>query len=161
MVDVVRDLQRMTGLVVLTVTMPVEGEYEPSPTAWVREHVALYEGSGLGTQARLRLVAQEIYQRTGLQVDITEGSSPAPVTVTDPAGKYGRPQLQLTEMWSRKGAAELISSAIDQKTRLLMLLVLILGSVFTASAVAASVRTRRPELAVLACTGWPRRTRSR
>jgi predicted lysophospholipase L1 biosynthesis ABC-type transport system permease subunit len=61
-------------------------------------------------------------------------------------------------MWSRKGAAELISSAIDQKTRLLMLLVLILGSVFTASAVAASVRTRRPELAVLACTGWPRRS---
>jgi F420H(2)-dependent quinone reductase len=27
-------------------TMPVEGEYEPSPTAWVREHVELYEGSG-------------------------------------------------------------------------------------------------------------------
>ena len=53
-------------------------------------------------------------------------------------------------MWSRKGASELISSAIDQKTRLLMLLVLILGAVFTASAVAASVRTRRPELAVLA-----------
>ena len=77
------------------------------------------------------------------------------MTVSDPAGKYGRPQLQLAELWSRKGAAELISSAIDQKTRLLMLLVLILGSVFTASAVAASVRTRRPELAVLACTGWP------
>ena len=30
-------------------TMPVEGEYEPSPTAWVREHVELYEGSG-GTE---------------------------------------------------------------------------------------------------------------
>ena len=39
-----------------------------------------------------------------------------------------------------------------------MLLVLVLGAVFTASAVAASVRTRRPELAVLACTGWPRRS---
>jgi deazaflavin-dependent oxidoreductase (nitroreductase family) len=26
--------------------MPVEGEYEPSPAAWVREQVELYEGSG-------------------------------------------------------------------------------------------------------------------
>ncbi|MFJ9347414.1 nitroreductase family deazaflavin-dependent oxidoreductase [Streptomyces sp. NPDC101237] len=29
--------------------MPLEGEYEPSPTAWVREQVELYESSG-GTQ---------------------------------------------------------------------------------------------------------------
>ncbi|MGW7237970.1 nitroreductase family deazaflavin-dependent oxidoreductase [Streptomyces sp. NPDC054804] len=26
--------------------MPLEGEYEPSPTAWVREQVELYESSG-------------------------------------------------------------------------------------------------------------------
>lgn len=29
--------------------MPVEGEYEPSPSGWVREQVELYESSG-GTQ---------------------------------------------------------------------------------------------------------------
>ncbi|MEU1406558.1 nitroreductase family deazaflavin-dependent oxidoreductase [Streptomyces sp. NPDC005728] len=29
--------------------MPLEGEYEPSPTQWVREQVELYESSG-GTQ---------------------------------------------------------------------------------------------------------------
>ena len=29
--------------------MPVEGQYEPSPRAWVRDQVELYEGSG-GTQ---------------------------------------------------------------------------------------------------------------
>ena len=29
--------------------MPVEGDYEPSPAAWVRDQVELYEGSG-GTQ---------------------------------------------------------------------------------------------------------------
>lgn len=34
---------------VLTGGMPVEGEYEPSTRAWVREQVKLYEGSG-GTQ---------------------------------------------------------------------------------------------------------------
>jgi F420H(2)-dependent quinone reductase len=34
---------------VLTSAMPVEGEYEPSPAAWVRDQVELYESSG-GTQ---------------------------------------------------------------------------------------------------------------
>ena len=29
--------------------MPLSGEYEPSPSAWVRDQVTLYEGSG-GTQ---------------------------------------------------------------------------------------------------------------
>jgi F420H(2)-dependent quinone reductase len=29
--------------------MPLDGEYEPSPTKWVRDQVELYEGSG-GTQ---------------------------------------------------------------------------------------------------------------
>ncbi|MFJ5775511.1 nitroreductase family deazaflavin-dependent oxidoreductase [Streptomyces sp. NPDC093094] len=29
--------------------MPLEGEYEPSPTKWVRDQVELYEGSG-GTE---------------------------------------------------------------------------------------------------------------
>src|SRR5262249_1149694 len=33
----------------LTSRMPVEDDYEPSPRAWVREQVELYEGSG-GTQ---------------------------------------------------------------------------------------------------------------
>jgi len=37
------------GGLVLTVGMPVEGEYEPSAQAWVRDQVELYEGSR-GTQ---------------------------------------------------------------------------------------------------------------
>src|SRR6202522_2930995 len=32
------------------ITMPVEGEYEPSPSQWVRDQVQEYESSG-GTQA--------------------------------------------------------------------------------------------------------------
>jgi len=34
--------------------MPVEGEYEPSPRAWVREQVELYEGSGGAQGTTLR-----------------------------------------------------------------------------------------------------------
>jgi putative ABC transport system permease protein len=134
------------------------GVNKAAPISVIRVKLTGHLGLDAASQARLRLVALEIYQRTGLHVDITEGSSPSPVAVTDPAGQYGRPRLELVELWSRIGAAEVISSAIDQKTRLLMLLVLVLGTAFTASAVAASVRVRRPELAVLACTGWPRRS---
>jgi putative ABC transport system permease protein len=129
-----------------------------APISVIRVKLTGQIGLDAASQARLRLVATEIYQRTGLHVDITEGSSPASVTVTDPAGQFGRPRLELTELWSRIGASEAISVAIDAKTRLLTVLVLLLGTVFTGSAVAASVRARRPELAVLACTGWPARS---
>jgi len=43
-----------------TETMPLEGEYEPSPTQWVREQVELYESSG-GTEGTT-------LQETGLPV---------------------------------------------------------------------------------------------
>jgi len=31
---------------VLNIAMPIDGEYEPSTAAWVRDQVELYEGSG-------------------------------------------------------------------------------------------------------------------
>jgi ABC-type lipoprotein release transport system permease subunit len=139
-------------------TFSGDGINAAAPISVIRVKLTGQIGLDTASQARLRLVATEIYQRTGLHVDITEGSSPTPVTVTDPAGQYGRPRLELAEMWSRIGATEAISAAIDAKTRLLTILVLVLGTVFTGSAVAASVRARRPELAVLACTGWPARS---
>jgi F420H(2)-dependent quinone reductase len=37
---------RRRSLVVLTIGMPVQGEYEPSPQAWVRDQVELIESSG-------------------------------------------------------------------------------------------------------------------
>src|ERR1700735_2530530 len=41
--------RRGCGGLVLNSAMPVDGEYEPSTAAWVRDQVELYEGSG-GTQ---------------------------------------------------------------------------------------------------------------
>ena len=75
---------------------PAHGINTAAPISVIRVKLTGHIGLDPASQARLRLVAQEIYQRTGLHVDITEGSSPAPVTVTDPAGKYGRPELQLS-----------------------------------------------------------------
>jgi ABC-type antimicrobial peptide transport system permease subunit len=90
-------------------------------------------------------------------VDITFGSSPSPQTVELPAGAFGRPELRLTEGWSAIGVATAIIQAVDRKSALLFVLVLVVCVLFLTNAVTAAVRDRRAELAVLAALGWPAR----
>ncbi|WP_191837649.1 FtsX-like permease family protein [Catellatospora chokoriensis] len=108
------------------------------------------------TRERIRRTAEEITAATGLDVDITVGSSLAPQTVVLPEGKLGRPELRLAELWSRKGVAVAIIEAVDRKSALLFGLILVVCLLFLANATTAAVHDRRRELAVLACVGWPR-----
>ncbi|WP_196279260.1 FtsX-like permease family protein [Catellatospora vulcania] len=108
------------------------------------------------TRERIRRTAEEIGAATGLDVDITVGSSLEPQTVVLPAGKLGRPELRLAELWSRKGVAVAIIEAVDRKSALLFGLILVVCLLFLANATTAAVHGRRRELAVLACVGWPR-----
>jgi ABC-type antimicrobial peptide transport system permease subunit len=103
-------------------------------------------------------VAQEIARTTGLQVDETIGSSPTAVTVNLPSDRW-RPALELSEGWIKKGVSLTILTVIDQKTKLLIALILLVGGLFVANAAAAAVRARRSELAVLAAVGWSSRSR--
>jgi ABC-type antimicrobial peptide transport system permease subunit len=50
-----------------------------------------------------------------------------------------------------------IIQAVDRKSVVLFLLVLVVCALFLGNAVAAAVRTGTPELAVLSCLGWPAR----
>lgn len=108
------------------------------------------------TRERIRRIAEEIGAATGLDVDITVGSSLQPLTIDLAAGKLGRPELRLTELWSRKGVAVAIMEAIDRKSVLLFGLILVVCMLFLTNATTAALRDRRRELAVLACVGWPR-----
>ncbi|GAA1389704.1 hypothetical protein GCM10009661_80090 [Catellatospora chokoriensis] len=108
------------------------------------------------TRERIRRIAEEISTTTGLDVDITVGSSLQRQTVDLAAGTLGRPELRLSEWWSRKGVAVAIMEAIDRKSVLLFGLILVVCVLFLANATTAAVRDRRRELAVLACVGWPR-----
>lgn len=108
------------------------------------------------TRERIRRIAEQISTTTGLDVDITVGSSLQPMTVDLAAGTLGRPRLRLTELWSSKGVAVAIMEAIDRKSVLLFGLILVVCVLFLANATTAAVRDRRRELAVLACVGWPR-----
>ncbi|GAA2352333.1 hypothetical protein GCM10010170_043040 [Dactylosporangium salmoneum] len=129
----------------------------PDPVSAVRVRVAGVSGFTPASRERVRVVAERIAAETGLDVDITYGSSPAPQTVTIAAGKHGRPALRLSELWTRKGVAAAIVSAVDRKSVVLFALVLVVCALFLTNAVAAGVRDRRTELATLTALGWPAR----
>ncbi|HEX6519121.1 MAG TPA: ABC transporter permease [Streptosporangiaceae bacterium] len=126
------------------------------PISVIRVRVAGVTGPDALSRARVNAVAQQIAQRTGLDVDVVVGSSPSPVTIYLPAGKFGQPPLTLSEGWVKKGLAAAILNAVDKKSVLLFTLILVVCVLFVSNAATAAVRGRRRELGVLACVGWRR-----
>jgi putative ABC transport system permease protein len=126
------------------------------PISVIRVRVAGVTGPDAISRARINEVAQQIATRTGLDVDIVAGSSPDPVRVDLPAGKFGQPPLALIMDWVKKGVAVTILIAVDRQSVLLFTLILLVCMLYVANAAWAAVRGRRGELGVLACLGWPR-----
>jgi putative ABC transport system permease protein len=133
------------------------GANSAAPISTVRVRVAGVTGPDDLSLERIRRVATLIAARTGLEVDITAGSSPQPQTVALPAGRFGQPALLLSEGWVKKGVAVTILAAVSVKSVLLFGLILVVTGVFLANAALATVRTRRRELGVLLAVGWSRR----
>ncbi len=127
-----------------------------APISVIRVRVAGVTGANAVSRERVKEVAQQIALSTGLDVDIVAGSSLVPTTISLPAGKYGQPQLQLTENWVKKGVALAILTAIDKKSVVLFVLILLVCALFVANSATAAVRGRRRELGILACLGWTR-----
>ncbi len=149
-------LTTLSGLRPLTNPSVFDGADPHAPISVIRVRVAGVTGPDDLSLARIRSVAQLIRQRTGLAVDIVAGSSPSPIQVELPAGKFGRPPLLLREDWVKKGVAVTIISALDRKSLFLFLLILLVTGFFLANGALASVRARRTEIATLACLGWSR-----
>ena len=136
--------------------VPGSGVDGAAPLSSIRVRVAGVRGADAASRERIRLVADGIRRRTGLAVDITAGASPTEVRVDVPAGRFGRPALSLSDPWVLKGVATTILNAVDRKSVVLFCLVLLVCGLFCLSAMAAGVRQRTADLAVLACVGWPR-----
>lgn len=136
-----------------------KGAAASAPISAVRVRVDGVAGFDDASRERVRLVAEEINERTGLEVDIMLGASRSPQAISLPEGELGRPALSLTELWTKKGVAAVITEAVDRKSLLLFVLVLVVCALFIGNASAAAVRTRRTELGILACVGWSRRAR--
>jgi putative ABC transport system permease protein len=128
-----------------------------APISVIRVRVAGVTGTDALSQLRIRTVAQQIHAKTGLQIDVTAGSSPHPLDITLPAGKFGRPKLLLEEGWSKKGATISYLNALDRKDLALFALVLIVCCFFLANGSLAAVRARRTEIGTLRTLGWPGR----
>jgi hypothetical protein len=128
-----------------------------APISVIRIRVKGVTGPDAVSQARVREVATEIHDRTGLQVDITAGSSPKQLLVKLPPGKFGRPTLLLREGWSKKGVSLSFLQALDRKRLGLLSLILVTCVFFLANGAFAAVRGRRREIGTLLCLGWPRR----
>lgn len=136
---------------------PTMAKAAAAPIGSIRVRVNGVVGIDALSRERVRKVAQSITDRTGLSVDVVVGSSPTPVGVALPAGKFGRPALNLNEGWVLKGVGVALLQAVDRKSVALFGLILAVCSLFMVNAASAAVRARRTELGVLACLGWSRR----
>ena len=134
------------------------GAAEAAPISVVRVRVMGVAGPDEVSQRRVNTVAAQIRSRTGLEVDITAGSSPRKLLVELPAGKFGRPKLLLEEGWSKKGVSVSFLEALDRKRLALFSLVLVASAFFLANGAFAVVRARRREIGTLLCIGWSQRT---
>jgi len=130
--------------------------HSADPISVIRVRVGGVSGPDALSLERIKMVAQQIAQRTGLQVDIVAGSSPEPTTIDLPPGRFGQPALQLIEGWVKKGVAVTVITAVDKQSAVLFMLVLVVCVLFVANSAAAAIRGRRHELGVLACLGWAR-----
>ncbi|MDQ2896331.1 MAG: ABC transporter permease [Actinomycetota bacterium] len=128
---------------------------DSAPISVIRVRVAGVRGADALSRERVRLVAQRIAQATGLQVDITIGSSPTPMRINLPATSQ-RPALELSEGWVKKGVSVSILNGVDRQSEILFGLILIVAVLFLTNAANASVRARRTELGILAAVGWTR-----
>jgi putative ABC transport system permease protein len=127
------------------------------PISVIRVRVAGVTGPDALSLERIRAVAQQIAQRTHLDVDIVAGSSPAPTTIKLAVGPSGQPSLTLAENWVKKGVAVSLLTEVDKNSAVLFGLILIVCILFVANSATAAVRSRRRELGVLACLGWTKR----
>jgi ABC-type lipoprotein release transport system permease subunit len=141
-----------------TLLKPPPVPHAKAPISVIRVRVEGVTGANDVSWARIRAVAVQIHEKTGLAVDVTAGSSPHPVTVDLPAGRFGRPALALREPWSKKGVSLAFVHALDRKRLALFCLMLVVCGFFLANGAFAVVRSRRVELGTLLTLGWSPRS---
>ena len=132
----------------------VPRSYLRSPLSVIRVRVAGVKGPDSVSRERVRVVAQKIHDETGLDVDVTVGSSPHPMLISLPKGRFGQPPLLLREGWSKKGVSVVFLNAVDRKSLALFALVLVVSAFFVANGAFAVTRTRRGEIGTLRTLGW-------
>lgn len=128
-----------------------------APISVIRVRVAGVTGPDALSRARIKRVASVIHSKVGLAVDVTAGSSPTPVRVNLPKGKFGQPPLTVREQWVATGVSVKYAQALDRKSLILFMLVLFVCGLFVANAAFALVASRHTEVGTLLTMGWAQR----
>ncbi|MGH2778826.1 MAG: FtsX-like permease family protein [Actinomycetota bacterium] len=149
-------LTTLKGLKAMVDPVAFDAPNQSGPISVIRVRVKGVQGPDPLSRERIRRVAEEIHDRTGLAVDVTAGSSPQLLRVNLPEGKFGQPAMALREGWVQKGVAVQFLNTVDRKSLVLFVLVLAVCAFFLANGAFASVSSRRREIGVLACIGWSR-----
>lgn len=130
------------------------GASPKAPISVIRVRVKGVKGADALSMARIRAVALQIHDKTGLDVDITAGSSPRRITIHLPPGAFGRPRLLLSEGWAKKGVSVAFLQAVDRKSLGLFALIPLICGFYLANGALAVVRARRTEIGTLLSLGW-------
>jgi putative ABC transport system permease protein len=128
-----------------------------APIGSIRVRVSGLRGTVTEQLDKIGTIGEDIEKATGLQVIVTAGASPQAVTIGLPAGKYGRPALQLTEDWTATNVVLLVLRQADRESLALLVLILVVCGLFLSGAALAGVRGRRAEIGALRAVGWGRR----
>ena len=127
-----------------------------APVGSIRVRVSGLRGTVPEQLDKIGAIGEDIEKATGLQVVVTAGASPQAVTIGLPAGKFGRPALQLTEDWTATDVVLLVLRQADRESLALLVLILVVCCLFLSSAALAGVRGRRSEIGALRAVGWGR-----
>ena len=120
----------------------------------IRVRVSGIETIGEESQNRIEAVAEEIRARTGLQVDITLGSSPQNVLVKVPGYDDVEGLGYLEEHWARQFVGITIQREVNKEHLLFLAALIISGSMYTLSSAYLNVTYQRKQIGLYKAMGW-------
>ena len=120
----------------------------------VRVRVAGVETAGEDAQRKIERVADEIEARTGLQVDITLGSSPQTMLVDVQGSEEVEALGKVEELWVRQLVGITLQRDFTRFDTLLFVVLFISFAVFLYTGAALNLQGRQGEIGVLKTVGW-------
>lgn len=127
-----------------------------APISAVRVRVAGVEEMSDVSAEKIRSVAEQIAQRTGLSVDIMTGASVSHQRILLQGEGEEGDMLVVDELWAKKGVLTTISHALDHKTLLLATLIVISALFTVAIGISAFLRSHATDFRTLTTLGWAR-----
>lgn len=109
------------------------------------------------SQARIEGIAAEIRARTGLQVEITLGSSPQSVLVDIPGYRQAAALGAMEELWVRQLVGITLKRGLSRVDWLFCAALALSGGLFVFSSATVAALRRKAETALRLALGWRRR----